>query len=233
MRTSSLLLAAGTAMVVALAACSGDNSSTAPVIFSGSDSSTTSSGLTIVVDSATNNDTGAVATAIPIRVHVTQSGAGVASTTVTWAVVTGNGTLSGSTSVTDATGLATVNWTLGDTAGANSVTASITGGAITIAATSVGATAFGMSKISVDSQSVVAGGAVQLVARVIDRFGNAVLNANVNWSADGGTIVSPSTISGANGNASENFVTPSTPGLYNITASVPNVASVTFKVLAQ
>jgi hypothetical protein len=62
----------------------------------------------------------------PLTVSVTNpAGAGVAGVTVVWMVITGGGTLSASSGVTDAQGRASVNWTLGNPAGAQSVTASV------------------------------------------------------------------------------------------------------------
>jgi hypothetical protein len=53
----------------------------------------------------------------------TSGGIGVAGTTVVFAVVTGGGSVTPTSAVTDANGLATTNWTLGATVGAQSVSA--------------------------------------------------------------------------------------------------------------
>ena len=73
--------------------------------------------------------------AAPLVVTVTNSaGAPVGGATVTWSAAPGNGTLSASTSVTDANGHASVRWTLDATYMATSVTASITGSSVTFGA---------------------------------------------------------------------------------------------------
>jgi hypothetical protein len=63
-----------------------------------------------------------------IRVRVTdQYGNPVPAVTVTWSVADGGGTLSASSSITDAAGHATVDWTLGVSAGVGRVSASVAG----------------------------------------------------------------------------------------------------------
>jgi len=63
----------------------------------------------------------------------------IAGTTVTFAVATGGGSITGATAVTDASGIATVgSWKLGTTAGANTLTATsagLTGSPVTFTAT--------------------------------------------------------------------------------------------------
>ena len=73
--------------------------------------------------------------AAPLVVTVTNSaGAPVSGATVTWSAAPGNGILSASTSSTDASGHASVRWTLDATFMATSVTASITGASVTFTA---------------------------------------------------------------------------------------------------
>ena len=59
----------------------------------------------------------------PFRVIVTQSGAPVAGQTVTWSLVTGGGSLSSTSTTTDAAGVAVSRLTLGSTTGAIQVQA--------------------------------------------------------------------------------------------------------------
>lgn len=64
----------------------------------------------------------------PLRVRVTDGEAQpVAGITVTWSVVTGGGSVSPTSSVTDATGLAATTFTLGSHAGAQTAQAAVTG----------------------------------------------------------------------------------------------------------
>ena len=75
----------------------------------------------------------------PLQVRVTGSdGNPFAGQPVTWAVTAGAGTVSASTTTTDASGTASVTWTLGPAAGANTVTATAAGvGSVTFNATAV------------------------------------------------------------------------------------------------
>jgi hypothetical protein len=73
--------------------------------------------------------------AAPLVVAVASSaGAPVSGATVTWSAAAGNGTLSASTSSTDASGHASVRWTLDSTFMATAVTASIAGASVTFTA---------------------------------------------------------------------------------------------------
>ncbi len=69
-----------------------------------------------------------IALASPLVVKVTNAAnAAVAGVTVNWAVATGGGSVSAATSVTNASGLAQINWTLGATVGAQTATATVSG----------------------------------------------------------------------------------------------------------
>jgi large repetitive protein len=80
---------------------------------------------TVTVDQGNNQSAGAGAT-LPIapRVRITDaSGNGIANATVTWQVTAGGGSTAAPTSVTDASGYATVAWTLGTALGTNTLQA--------------------------------------------------------------------------------------------------------------
>jgi hypothetical protein len=93
------------------------------------DSTDVDSPATITISSG-DGQTGTVSTALanPIVVVVEdEDGDVVAGATVTWAVASGDGTLSGVTGTTGSDGTAQVTWTLGPTAGTNTVTATVSG----------------------------------------------------------------------------------------------------------
>jgi hypothetical protein len=73
----------------------------------------------------------------PIVVHVAdQNGASIANAVVDWTVLFGGGSVSAPTSQTDANGNASITWTMGPTAGVDSLRAAIANGAsVTITAT--------------------------------------------------------------------------------------------------
>ncbi len=93
---------------------------------------------TITISSG-DGQTGTVNTALPnpIVVKVEDAdGDDVASAVVTWAVVSGGGTLSATSVTTGSDGTAQVTWTLGATVGTNTATATVTGlTAVTFTAT--------------------------------------------------------------------------------------------------
>ncbi len=103
-------------LVGGLAACSSSNDVGVPDI------------MTI---QAGNNQTGTVGAALPDTLQVlvvnqsSNSPAPFAGVTVDWTVANGDGSVNPATSVTDANGIASTVWTLGPTAGQQSVTATI------------------------------------------------------------------------------------------------------------
>src|SRR5262252_5575968 len=138
------------ALVVAGACGSDKNSTTTPLV-----------ATTITASSVVNGQTGVVAMALaqPIAVQVLdQNGAPLNNAVVTWTVESGGGSVATPTTSTDASGNATVVWTLGTVAGLDSLKASIPSGAAAfITAT---ATAGSPSAIQIKSggtQTITAG----------------------------------------------------------------------------
>jgi len=213
------------AAIAGIAACSKDSTSL------GTTAPPPANGFNIVVDSGISGETLSVHSAIPVRVHVTQNGTAAPGQTVTFSPGTTNGSVSATTATTDAAGAASVIWTLGDTARLYTLVVSMTGVSTNVTETAVGGTASAMSKVSADSSAVVAGAALSIVARVSDKFGNGSPGIAVKWSASGGSLAAPTSTTGPGGNATVNFVTTS-PGTYNVTASVAGIGSVTFKIVA-
>ena len=137
----------------------------------GSDSTGPQADVTVAAQSG-NSQTAAVSTALPnpIVVRVAQGGTAVAGTTVTWAVTAGGGSVTPTTSVTAADGLASTVWTLGSAAGANTVQASVsgaTGSPVSFSATATSATppmqanvAVGDNFFNPSSTTVAVGGQV-------------------------------------------------------------------------
>lgn len=114
---------------------------------------------------------------------------------VTFAASLGNGTLSSTSANTDAEGKARVTWTLGPTAGQQSVTATLAGAQgspVTFTATARADVAARIEMVSGNNQSGPAGSTLAnaLFAKVVDQYNNGVLGANVSWAvvAGGGSF---------------------------------------------
>jgi len=186
----------------AATACSRDLTSNNSPSTSGT--STSSSGLNITVDSDFTNRTAVVGTSIPAIVHVTLSGQPESGVTVSWVSPDG-GSVSPTTSMTDASGAATATWTLGDTARAYTLTAAITGASVTMQATATAGPLAGLLKITQDSLVVAAGASTLITARAVDKTGNRVAGVAVSWTTTGGTLTATTTTTGASGNAEVAF----------------------------
>jgi len=179
-----------------------------------------------------NNQTGAVnaALAAPLVVKVGDaSNAGVAGVTVTWAVTLGGGTVSAATSVTNASGQAQINWTLGATVGAQAARASVaglTGSPVTFAATgtAVSPAATQMALVSGNNQTGTVGTALAspLVVKVADASNAGVAGVTVTWSvtSGGGQVSAGTSGTNAAGNAQVNWTLGATVGAQTATATV-------------
>ncbi len=207
---------------------------TAAACNSDSANSVTSVASTLAANSGVNAQTGTVGQplSVPISVHVAdQNGAALSGVAVTWTVVGSGGAVDSATSTTSATGDAVTDWTLGQTAGMDSLKASTATGLSTVLTATANAGAFAsMAKVSGDSQAVASGSAGQpLVVKTVDQFGNAVAGVTVSWAVTGGGALSAaSTTSDANGLAQVTLTTGSTPGPYAITASAGSAAPIVF-----
>lgn len=108
---------AGAGMAVSLlfaAACDDDDDPFVPVV------------TTITMTSGSPQTVARNATSQPLTVTVRdQNGDPISGRTVNWTVATGGGTLTSTSSVTNAQGVATMTYTAGATAGAATVTASV------------------------------------------------------------------------------------------------------------
>lgn len=204
------------------AACS-DDSNTAPLV-----------ATSISVVAASNAQTGVVGTALaaPVTVTVTdQNGAAMSNAVVNWSVIAGGGSVASATSTTDASGNASIVWTLGNTIGVDSLKATLTTGAsATITATAIAGVATTLSKASGDAQSVPVGATSgPMVVKLTDLFGNPVAGATVSWSvAGGGALSASSTTTDANGMAQVTLTADPTPAAYTITATAGALTAVVF-----
>lgn len=181
--------------------------------------------LRVAKVASSDGQTATVGTALaaPIAVKVVdQNNAPVASTTVTWKVLTGNGTLGSATSLSDAAGVATTTWTLGTVSGIQRASATLLNGKVdTLSATGTAAAVASLA-IASDAFVQVTAGALTpaLQVRVFDQYGNGVPNTQVRWSTTAGTLSSGTTTTVANGVAQVQLQTTTTPQDYVVRATV-------------
>ena len=176
--------------------------------------------------------------AIPPSVSVLDAtGKGIANIAVTFALASGNGTLTGGAAVTNSSGIATAGvWTMGTIAGTNTLTAAavgVPGSPVVFSAIAVAGAATTLTKVGGDPVRPPAGGNVDsIVVRATDQFGNVVAGVSVSFAVTaGGGSVTPATVTtGANGQAAARWIIGATAGAVNsATATAAGVATpVTF-----
>ena len=116
------------------------------------------------------------------------NGTVVPGATITWSVLTGGGSVSSASVITDAGGLAAVEWTLGNVAGPNIVQATVAGFNTIFTATGVPGAAALLVKQAGDNQSapVSSSAPVDPVVKVTDAAGNPVAGVSVSFAIAGG-----------------------------------------------
>ena len=199
-----------------------------------------------IAPNAGDNQSAAAGTAVATApsVLVTDAlGNPVAGVSVTFAVASGGGSVGGSPATTDASGIATVgSWTLGTSAGPNSLTASSTevpNTTVTFNATATAGAAAEIAPNAGDNQSAAAGTAIATAPSVLvtDAHGNPVAGVSVTFAvASGGGSVggSPATTDASGIATVGSWTLGTSAGPNSLTASsteVPNT-TVTFNASA-
>ncbi len=125
----------------------------------------------------------------PLVARVIDSGGqGVAGVPVSWTVTHGNGSLSQSRAVTNSSGDASVNWTLGPIAGLQRVSAEAAGlQAIGFTATAQASTA-NTIRVTPSSLNLQVGGDSRLSATVLDPQGNPLSVKFIDWSTSNAAV---------------------------------------------
>ena len=176
-RTSSIRVLAVLLLGVVIAGC-------LDRVVTGPDQAVASLAARLVIDNGggqSGSIGGPLTTYLRVLV-VDQSDIPVRNGRVNWAVSTGGGTLSKSFGSTDSAGHDSVAWTLGTTAGAQTVTASVTGlPAVTFTATATGS-------VSVDNGNSQIGSVSSalptfLRVKVTGPSGTAISGVTVNWTS--------------------------------------------------
>jgi plastocyanin len=171
--------------------------------------------------------TGGVTTALPnpLRVVVTLNGTPQVGRSVTWASSAVGSSISPGGN-TDANGIATANWTLGQTAGTETATATLsgaTGSPVTFTATATPGPATQLMLVSGNNQTGLTNTALAspVVVKAGDQFGNGVSGITVAWQVTSGaaSVTPPSGPTDANGTAQRTVTIGATSGSVTITAT--------------
>ena len=200
---------------------------------------------TQVVVSAGDNQSAIAGSAVATPPSLTVQdahGNGVEGIAVTFTVASGGGSITGGSQTSDADGIATVgSWTLGTTAGANTLSASAAGVAAPaiITATGLTGTATAVELLAGDAQSdsVAATLPTAYVVRVVDSNLNGVEGIPVSWevTGGGGTIGGSGTASidtDQDGLSTAVRVLGTTPGTHTVSAAVGGLNTVVFTATA-
>jgi len=204
-------------------------------------------GLSINLAPTNSGDqqTATVGTALPqpLRVLVRRGAEAAPGVTVRWAAAgdtlrISHGSLSATTTTTDASGIASVNWTLGGTAGTQSVSASISDPAVTadsIASFTAVATPGPAStlRFAVNPGYVVAGQPMSVQVAAVDAFDNVVNFSGgvfiaLGPHAGGGVLSGTTQVGAVAGTATFSDLRIDWPGTgYTLVASASGLGNVT------
>ena len=162
----------------------------------------------------------------------------VADVEVTWSV-TGGGSISPVTVVTDADGLAAAERVLGAASGAQSARATVdgfTGSPVIFSHTAVPANPSQLVLVAGDDQTGPGGFALtdSLVVRLEDDNGNGIGNRSISWIVSSGSgSVSPTTVmTDPNGLAATSWTLPAAVGGYSVSAVFSGLPAVQFTAMA-
>jgi hypothetical protein len=153
---------------------------------------------------------------------------------ISWAVLSGGGSVPAAVTYTSPTGIAASRWVLGSTAGPQTLQAGIPGGAsVTFTAAAAPTTGMSVTKLT-DNLYGIAGDSLGLGGwvQVLDSLG-APTAATVNWAAqDGGAVRFARSTTNAAGRASSRWLLGPGVGTQHLTASVDGGPTVTFSTTA-
>ena len=170
------------------------------------------------------------ASVLMVRTHVTHDGTAIAGAPVKFTVATGHGLLSVDSTATDTLGVATVLWTLGDTASEVNSLAIVSGDAVdTLHVAAVAGSPSYLVPVSATTSEVAVGAPLTIQVRATDRPGNPVAGTTVFWVSSGGGLSSASSLTDANGIARVTF-TSTQPGGFTLSAILPETATRDFQI---
>ncbi len=211
-----------------------------PVLFSATGTGAPATSIALNGGDAQAATAGSPVATPPSVIVKDANGNPVSGVSVTFGVTSGGGSATGLAAMTDAFGIATVgSWTLGTTAGSNTLTATstgLTGSPVTFTATGLAGPAASIAVNAGDAQTAAAGTAVATPPSVIvkDANGNAVSGLSVTFTvaSGGGSVTSATATTDASGIATVGWTLGATPGPNTLTATI-NSLSVTFTATGQ
>ena len=181
---------------------------------------------------------GTAATPAPSVLVKDQNGAPLSGAVVNFLVLSGGGSVSAASAATNASGVATINWTLGATVGTNALNASVgTLTAITFTATSTAGAAASVAKTAGDNQTGTSGAAVATAPSITvkDANGNPTAGVSVTFAVatGGGSVTGGTTTTNTFGIASVGSWVLGSAGVNTLTATAQGLPPVTFTATAQ
>jgi plastocyanin len=220
--------AAALALAVAIPACSSDGGTNPP------------DGAAAMAVVSGNNQTGFVGTVLtqPLVVHVEDAaGADLSGATVNWTVMSGGGTVASAATTTGANGRAQTQLTLGASAGANTVRASVAGTALSVTFTATGVepppdvTPASITIVGGNNQTGPAGAELpdSLKVEVKNADGTSLPNIPVTWTVTGGggSLGAASGSTNADGIAANAWTLGGSAGANTVTATVTGAGTLT------
>ncbi len=190
-----------------------------------------------------NSQLGAVSQALPlpVTVKVTDNGGlAVAGATVTFSVRQGGGSVSTSSTVSGATGVASTVWTMGSQMGPQQLIAFLNGSIVldssVFTATATNGPAAQINIDAGNTQRGTVGTALGTLvsAKVTDLSGNPVPNAPVTWTvvSGGGQIIATRQTTDSTGRSFATWTLGTTGGAQTVSAALASGVSVGFKATA-
>ena len=177
-----------------------------------------------------NNQSATTGTELPDSLVVevrNAAGTPLANVVVAWTVTSGGGALGAATRTTNSAGRASNSYTLGGSAGANTVTAAVQSNAalfVEFTATATSNTPASIEIVSGNNQSATVNTALgqPLVVVVKNAGGQGVPGVTVAWgvTAGGGTLGSATSTTNAGGQASNTYTVGGSPGVNTVGAAV-------------
>jgi hypothetical protein len=187
-----------------------------------------------------DGQTAAAGTVLPAPLVVRAldaEGRGLAGQSVTFVVVEGGGSADAPSATTDDSGLVSLRWTLGTSAGqAQRLEARVLDdedepvAVATLTATAVPGGPAKLAKVTGDGQVGPPGEQLPdpLTVRLTDRFSNGIVGVTVEWSASSGSVSPTQSTTGPSGTAQTTWRLGTAVGSYSATASFEGVEPATF-----